>query len=203
MPGQGRLGDLSNVPADAHGCPACPHPAIGPAIQGSPTVFVNGRPALRVDDIGVHAACCGPNMWTAQTGAPHVFINGKKAHRINDVDRHCGGTGKLVTGSADVIVGDDGGGGPPGSLDQPDPPSPPDPPGAPGPPGPPGLPGLPGPPGPPGLPGPPNPPLPVPLVGGDVTVHVIDGGGSAIDGATVTLSGPSSLSGVTDASVTP
>ena len=32
MPGQCRLGDKSNVPADAHGCPACPHPAVGPAI---------------------------------------------------------------------------------------------------------------------------------------------------------------------------
>ena len=35
-----------------------PHPAIGPAISGSPDVLINGRPALRIDDIGVHAACC-------------------------------------------------------------------------------------------------------------------------------------------------
>ncbi len=111
MPGQGRLGDKANVSADAHGCPACPHPAIGPAIQGSPNVNVNGRPALRVDDVGIHAACCGPNMWTAQAGSGTVFINGKKTHRLGDANKHCGGMGQLVEGSANVIVGDSGGGG--------------------------------------------------------------------------------------------
>ena len=60
MPGQCRLGDKSNVPADAHGCPACPHPAVGPAIIGSPDVNVNKLPAVRVDDTGIHMACCGP-----------------------------------------------------------------------------------------------------------------------------------------------
>ncbi len=111
MPGQGRLGDKANVPADAHGCPGCPHPGIGPAINGSPNVNVNSRPALRVDDMGVHAACCGPNMWTAQAGSATVFINGKKAHRMGDATRHCGGNGQLIEGSANVIVGDSGGGG--------------------------------------------------------------------------------------------
>ena len=46
MPGQGRLGDKSQATVDAHGCPACPHPANGPAVQGSPDVLVNFRPAL-------------------------------------------------------------------------------------------------------------------------------------------------------------
>lgn len=105
MPGQGRLGDKSFVPADAHGCPACPHPAIGPAIAGSADVLVNGRPALRQGDNGVHAACCGPNTWSAQGGSSTVKINGKGAHRMGDADQHCGGTGKLIEGSADVIVG--------------------------------------------------------------------------------------------------
>lgn len=89
---------------DAHGCPACPHPAIGPAIVGSPDVNVNGRPALRVDDRGIHAACCGPNTWTATTGALTVFINGKAAHRQGDTQTHCGGIGKLMEGSPNVIV---------------------------------------------------------------------------------------------------
>lgn len=111
MPGQGRLGDKANVPADAHGCPACPHPATGPAIRGSPDVFVNGRPALRVDDVGIHAACCGTNMWQAQQGSATVFLNGKAAFRMNDVSRHCGGQGRLIEGSGNVIVGDSGGGG--------------------------------------------------------------------------------------------
>jgi uncharacterized Zn-binding protein involved in type VI secretion len=106
MPGQGRLGDKANISADAHGCPGCPHPGTGPAIMGSPDVFVNGLPALRVDDMGIHAVCCGPNMWKAQQGAPTVFINGKAAYRLNDPSKHCGGSGQLIEGSGDVIVGD-------------------------------------------------------------------------------------------------
>ncbi len=102
---QGRLGDFSKVSADAHGCPACPHTCLGPAIIGSPDVFVNSLPALRVDDIGVHAACCGPNMWLAKSGSATVFINSKPAHRKDDIDQHCGGMGKMITGSHNVKTG--------------------------------------------------------------------------------------------------
>lgn len=105
MPPQGRLGDKSQVPADAHGCPGCPHPAVGPAIAGSANVNVNSRPALRLGDTGMHAACCGPNMWKATAGSGTVNINGKPAHRLGDADQHCGGMGKLIEGSDNVIVG--------------------------------------------------------------------------------------------------
>jgi uncharacterized Zn-binding protein involved in type VI secretion len=105
MPGAARLGDKSQVQADAHGCPACPHPGIGPAIAGSPNVNINGRPAIRVGDPGIHAACCGPNTWTATKGSGTVMINNKPAHRMNDMDTHCGGVGKMIEGSSDVIVG--------------------------------------------------------------------------------------------------
>jgi uncharacterized Zn-binding protein involved in type VI secretion len=105
MPPQGRLGDKSQAPVDAHGCPACPHPAIGPAVQGSPDVLVNNRPALRVGDQGIHAACCGPNMWFATQGSATVLINNMPAHRMGDQDQHCGGVGTLIEGSPDVIVG--------------------------------------------------------------------------------------------------
>jgi uncharacterized Zn-binding protein involved in type VI secretion len=105
MPPQGRLGDKSQAPADMHGCLACPHPVIGPAIQGSPDVMVNGQPALRVGDQGIHAACCGPNMWTAAKGSATVMINNMPAHRMGDTDQHCGGVGQLIEGSPDVIVG--------------------------------------------------------------------------------------------------
>ena len=104
-PPQSRLGDKSMVPADAHGCPACPHPCVGPAVGGSPDVFVNSRPALRVSDPGVHAACCGPNTWTAKAGSGTVIINGLKAHRLGDADQHCGGMGKMIEGSGDVCTG--------------------------------------------------------------------------------------------------
>lgn len=107
MPAQGRLGDRALCPADAHGCPGCPHPVTGPAVFGSRNVFVNGRPALRRDDPGVHAACCGGNTWTAVSGAATVLINNRPAHRQDDAVQHCGGTGRLAEGSSDVVVGDD------------------------------------------------------------------------------------------------
>ncbi len=105
MPPMGRLGDKSQAPVDVHGCPACPHPVIGPAIVGSPNVMVNGMPALRVGDKGIHAVCCGPNTWTATAGSATVMINNLPAHRMGDQDQHCGGPGTLIEGSPDVIVG--------------------------------------------------------------------------------------------------
>jgi uncharacterized Zn-binding protein involved in type VI secretion len=83
----------------------------GPAIGGSPDVNINGKPALRVGDPGIHAACCGPNSWKAAAGSSGVFINGKAAHRQNDQTTHCGGVGKLIEGSSDVFIGEKAGGG--------------------------------------------------------------------------------------------
>jgi hypothetical protein len=111
MPGQGRLGDKAQVQACAHGCPGCPHPGIGPATGGSANVFVNGKPALRVNDMGIHATCCAGNTWTATQGSSSVFINGKAAFRLNDPTQHCGGPGQLIEGSDNVMVGDSGGAG--------------------------------------------------------------------------------------------
>src|SRR3954462_8133703 len=104
-PAQGRLGDRAKPPADAHGCPACPHPAVGPAITGSPTVVVDGQPALRVTDLGIHTACCGPNTWLAKMGSPTVLIDGLPAHRKGDMTQHCGGPGQLIEGSGTVNTG--------------------------------------------------------------------------------------------------
>lgn len=76
-------------------------------------------PSLRVGDTGIHGACCGPNQWTATTGCNTVLINGKPAHRQNDMTQHCGGVGRLIVGSCDVVVGDcsasGAGGGPDGN----------------------------------------------------------------------------------------
>jgi uncharacterized Zn-binding protein involved in type VI secretion len=106
MPGAGRLRDMAAVPACAHSCPACPHPAVGPATGGSPDVNINFQPALRVDDPGMHAACCGPNKWVATTGSATVLINNKGAHRLGDTTKHCDKTtGQLIMGSPDVIIG--------------------------------------------------------------------------------------------------
>lgn len=105
MPALGRLGDSSQTFADNHGCPACPHPAIGPAIAGSADVNVNGKPALRVGDRGIHTVCCGPNQWTALAGSSNVFINGKPVHRLGDAVKHCGSVGRLIAGSPNVSAG--------------------------------------------------------------------------------------------------
>ena len=106
MPKQCRVSDISEVnPPDVHGCVACPHPAKGPAIGGSPDVMVNKLPALRVGDPGLHAICCGTNKWTAQLGSTTVLINGKGAHRKDDLDTHCGGIGKMITASPNVESG--------------------------------------------------------------------------------------------------
>ena len=106
MSAVGRRGDEAKVGADSHGCPLCPHTARGPASEGSPNVFVNGRSVLRVGDRGKHSSCCGPNTWEAAKGAPAVFINDLPAHRQGDAVEHCGGRGRLIQGSADVFVGD-------------------------------------------------------------------------------------------------
>ncbi len=105
MPAQARVSDIGKCDADAHGCPACPHPVQGPCISGSPDVFVNNLPAARKGDPGIHAACCGPNMWQANAGSGTVFINGKAAHRKDDATKHCGGSGTMTTGSDNVITG--------------------------------------------------------------------------------------------------
>ena len=69
MKPQGRLRDAARCPIDTHGCPAGAHPVMGPAIQGSADVLVNGRPALRDGDRGIHYLCCGSNSWKADGGS--------------------------------------------------------------------------------------------------------------------------------------
>lgn len=97
------LGDKSKVAIDAHGCPTCPHTdATGPAISGSPNVNVNGLPALRIGDMGIHAACCGSNMWTPIEASARVVINGQPMVRKGDKTQHCGGTGEMVSASGNV-----------------------------------------------------------------------------------------------------
>ena len=105
MPPVSRQTDLAFVPADAHGCPICPHPAVGPAQKGSTDVLVNGLQVLRIGDPGVHAACCGPNQWKVAAGSSTVFVNNIPVARLGDQTAHCGGSGSLIVGSPTVIVG--------------------------------------------------------------------------------------------------
>ena len=75
-------------------------------MTGSPDVFVNNQPALRVTDTGVHMTCCGSNTWVAMKGSNSVLINNQPAHRLFDFDMHCGGPGFMIEASPDVFVGD-------------------------------------------------------------------------------------------------
>ena len=106
MPAAARLGDKAQVDADAHGCPACPHPGVGPIVTGSPDVFVNDQAVARQDDLGIHAVCCGPNNFTIKRGSATVYVNGKPFARMNDQTKHCGGSGPIIEGSPDVFVDD-------------------------------------------------------------------------------------------------
>ena len=106
MPAAARLGDKAQVNADAHGCPACPHPGTGPIVVGSTNVFTNGKPQGRQDDLGIHAACCGPNNFQIAKGSPTVYVNGKPAARMQDKTKHCGGSGQIIEGSPDVLLDD-------------------------------------------------------------------------------------------------
>lgn len=106
MPGVCRLGDRSKAPVDVHGCPACPHPnVVGPSISASSNVFVNGAPALRIDDLGMHSACCGSNMWKVMGASGKVFVNGSHVVRQGDPTLHCGGVGKMIEASGNVSDG--------------------------------------------------------------------------------------------------
>jgi uncharacterized Zn-binding protein involved in type VI secretion len=106
MPAAARVGDKAQVDADAHGCPACPHPGTGPIVKASADVFTNGMPQGRQDDLGIHLACCGPNNYQIAKGSPTVYVNGKPAARMQDKTKHCGGSGQLIEGSPDVLLDD-------------------------------------------------------------------------------------------------
>lgn len=98
MTGVARLADLST------GHPPCYPPR--PNIQGSPNVFVNGRPVHRVGD--AYAPHCAPCIKgrpchgaVLANGSPNVFVNGKQVGRIGD-PVSCGCV--VMTGSGDSIM---------------------------------------------------------------------------------------------------
>jgi hypothetical protein len=67
--------------------------------------MTNSRPAFRKDDTGIHAACCNTNTWKATQGSGTVFINSKEAVRLGDQTKHCGGSGTMIEGSDNVMIG--------------------------------------------------------------------------------------------------
>ncbi len=104
-------------PADAHGGISDPLPVVGPIIEGSPLILINGHPAARVGDMGVHAVCSGANSFTISTGDYDVLIDGRPAARFGYSQTiHCGGRGEIlpknrqgfVTANKDVTVSGNG-----------------------------------------------------------------------------------------------
>jgi uncharacterized Zn-binding protein involved in type VI secretion len=107
----GRVGDEATRPHDAVVCPKCKTIKAGPSTKGSPDVFINGAPALRVGDKGELAQggiCCGKNTWRAATGSSTVTLNGMPITRVGDEIENGGKIGRLITGSSDVDVGSGG-----------------------------------------------------------------------------------------------
>lgn len=103
-----RVNDPVEAKADVHGAPCCPHQVKGFITVGSTDVFINGQPAARVGDQGMHAACCGPNTFVIAVGSNTVFVNNQKAARTKDTTLHCGGSsGEITQGSDDVFVDKD------------------------------------------------------------------------------------------------
>lgn len=99
MPASVRKGDTES----GH---SCHYPATA-ATSGSPDVFVNDIPAVRVgDSYAAHgcSSCPAPDHARKQAkGSPTVFINGRPAARIGDaID--CGG--QAQTGSGNVFFDD-------------------------------------------------------------------------------------------------
>ena len=94
MPPVVRLGDICS----GHGCfPPRPND------QGSPDVFVNGRPVHRTGDHWV-THCCPPPCHDSSlaAGSSTVFVNGRGMARIGDPVA-CGSV--CAQGSSDVIAG--------------------------------------------------------------------------------------------------
>ena len=98
MAGWSRQNDFSACNTDG---------AIGIAIGPPRGIFVNGQHPLCLGDGGVYATCCGrPQvMWVASEGSATVLIDGQPAAPRGCRTTHQAGTGSLVHGSPDVLVG--------------------------------------------------------------------------------------------------
>ena len=79
MPAAARLGDKAQVDADAHGCPACPHPGVGPIVTASTDVFVNDKGAVKFAPVMMTVV---PPAVGPMKGAMPVIVGGRFATLI-------------------------------------------------------------------------------------------------------------------------
>lgn len=87
--------------------PACPLPlpSFGPVLLGNcRSVLIRGRPAARVEDLGL-AVGCGTFTPPFQitTGSSKVFIGGKRAARFGDFTKHCQTVAKIIPSTLDAL----------------------------------------------------------------------------------------------------
>lgn len=99
MPNAHRQDDIGS----GHSCHFPPTPATG----GSPNIFVNNKPLMRVGDhYEPHGCSTCPEPSHGRSlgiGSGSVFVNGRPAGRVGDaID--CGGNAE--TGSNNVFIGD-------------------------------------------------------------------------------------------------
>lgn len=109
MPPAARVNDNSQGTPHCHSVhpwSPVPHPNVGPIVAGSTNVMTNSLPQARLNDPGVHSACCGPNTYKIVAGSGTVMVNGKPAARLGDQTLHCGmATGTIIMGSPTVQIG--------------------------------------------------------------------------------------------------
>ncbi len=100
MPPAARLGDEHTCPNSSSG---------GKIIEGASSVFINSKPAARLND----ACACGDGPSHVGSASPTVFFEGKAAARIGDTTCH---HGVIIHGAANVIIGNGGGASPAGAM---------------------------------------------------------------------------------------
>lgn len=106
MPGVCRVGDLCTGTCDI-GAIDCPHNYSGGTCNnGSPSVFINNKAAVRVGDTGA-TNCPHGGSFSSVAGSSSVYINGEKAVRIGDgiTCSVCSHSGTHSTGSGTVFIG--------------------------------------------------------------------------------------------------
>lgn len=96
------MGKPAAVLGCSHTCPQFdgnkPHNG-GVAIEGSPDVFIENKPACRQGD---KLQCASPSINSVQLGSSSVFINNKGAARMGDTTAH---GGKITQGVTSVYIG--------------------------------------------------------------------------------------------------
>lgn len=105
MPAVTRQGDATSGICDL-GLPCCPHGRSGINQEGSPNVFINGKPVHRLNDTGP-TNCPHGGTFASVEGSSTVFINNRAATRIGDMTtcQLCGKSGSHTSGSPNVFIG--------------------------------------------------------------------------------------------------